>query len=87
MAFYEYLILGSDQYRVIKRWKEGDKEKRKDYIVSFRNGGMLCDCKWFFYRKRPCKHTKFILSQLKKKGGILRFEEKIDTIERSKNGI
>lgn len=67
-ATYEYLHIGPDQYLVIKR----HNERRTDYIVSLRNGDMLCSCPGFLRWKKKCHHVKFILNQLADKGGIIR---------------
>lgn len=77
MKIYEFKVLGKDQYKVIRvdeKYPKNDKRRYTEYLVDLRNGDMLCDCKSFYYTKKACKHVKFILSQLKDKGGILQFE-------------
>jgi hypothetical protein len=50
-------------------------KRYKEYIVDLKNGDAMCDCKGFYFTKKPCKHIKFILEQLKNGGGILQFEK------------
>jgi len=73
MKHYQYKSNGNDQYIVIKRWMEGDKERYKEYYVSFKNGDMMCDCPGFMRWSKKCKHIRFILSQLAAGGGIIDF--------------
>lgn len=80
MKWYEFKVIGKEQYLVIKV----DDKKRKDeegryteYLVDLRNGDMMCSCKGFYFKKKACKHVKFILEQLKDKGGILDFQNTI----------
>jgi len=73
---YKYEVLGKDQYKVIRideKCKKGNKERYVEYLVDLKGSDWLCDCKGFYYSKNLCKHIKFILEQLKDKGGILNF--------------
>jgi len=72
---YIYRVVGKDRYKVIRTDSKG---KIKEYLIDLKDGDMLCDCPGFYYTKKPCKHIKFILSQLKDKGGILDFEKEGD---------
>lgn len=78
---YIYNVIGKDQYKVVRideKKKRGEKGRFKEYIVDLRAGDMLCECPGFMYTKKACKHVKFILAQLKDKGGILDFDNKED---------
>lgn len=71
---YEYLVLTKDRYKVIvKEYDKGKFIEQREHYVDLRNGDWLCDCQGFHFRK-TCSHIKFILSQLKDKGGILQFD-------------
>lgn len=73
MITYEYYWNGPDQYKVIKRWMEGERKRCKEYLVSFKGGDTLCDCPGFSRWNKKCKHVKFLLAQLADKGGIINF--------------
>ncbi len=79
---YLYRVLGRDQYKVIRiddKKKKGDKERFQEYVVDLGNiKGATCDCKSYHFRKRQCKHIRFIIEQLKDKGGILDFQHEGD---------
>lgn len=77
MRYYEFKVLGKDEYMVIKvddKYPKGDIRRYKEYFIDLRNGDMLCSCPAFMFTKKACKHVKFILSQLKDGGGILDFQ-------------
>lgn len=76
MKSYKYEVLAREQYKVTKvddKFPRGDKRRYTEYLVDLQNGEMLCDCKGFYFKKKACKHIKFILAQLSDKGGILDF--------------
>jgi hypothetical protein len=87
---YEYVVLRKNQYlvrRVDDSKEKKDKERYQEYLVDLSNGDMLCDCKGFYFTKKPCKHIKFIFAQLQDKGGILRFNQPpINLTEYIENG-
>ncbi|MFB5623335.1 MAG: SWIM zinc finger family protein [Nitrosopumilus sp.] len=64
---YAYRSIGLDRYKVKKTDDQGNVEE--EYTVDIAN--LWCDCKGFYFSKKPCKHIKFILSQLSDKGGVI----------------
>ena len=75
MEIYRYCVLTEDRY-LVEKYNEQD-ELVDEHYVDLRGGRTLCDCKGFYYKKKACKHIKFILSQLQDKGGILDFQRKV----------
>lgn len=72
MKEYQYFVLAHNRYLVtVKETKKGIVSFREHYI-DLSNSDWLCDCQGFHFRK-TCSHIKFILAQLKDKGGILQF--------------
>lgn len=64
-----------DTYKVkVSEYKKDVFKDYREHIVSFKKE-WLCDCKGFYYR-RTCNHLKWVLSQLKEGGGIIRFDNK-----------
>jgi len=79
MKSYIYQVLGNDQYKVIRVDNTKPHGKRlKEYHVDLKNADWMCDCESFYFHEKPCKHIKFIVSQLAAKGGILHFEQEGD---------
>ena len=77
MRSYKFEVLRKEQYKVIRiddQYPKGDKRRYTEYLVDLKNGEMLCDCKYFYYKKKACKHIRFILAQLSEGGGILDFK-------------
>jgi len=79
MRWYEYKVMDKDQYKVIRvddKYPKGDKRRYIEYDIDLRNGDALCSCKSFYFKKKLCKHCRFILNQLAEGGGILDFQNK-----------
>lgn len=77
MKYYEYKVLGKDEYKVIRvndKYPKGDERRYAEYDIDLKNGDMMCNCKGFYFRKKACSHIKFILAQLSVGGGILDFQ-------------
>ncbi len=61
---YSYHYLSPGRFLVKRKLIKNGKTEHKEYHVDLINGEVFCDCKWFYYTKKKCKHIKDILDML-----------------------